>query len=297
MSRLVSSPEKLCLSRVLAVLAFSVCAGCAWQTAEKVRVNDYDTKGIRYWLSKPYLFVNERVLIAELQHVYLQEGDQLIPVAHCDSRCEQIPGNESEINVKKSEDGNKNGDRGGHDVALIEESQMGDDNDKGDIAGKPVTPPPSTNTKPSKPSTGSSSGSPSNSGAKVTIAWLPDYCEQYAYRSRSFLAKSKVTISLADGWKLESAEADTDSTAVVSKLIDFFGTRVQAKEETERTQITTMAEEAQVGGDQYWIATESTYLMPGVYPIISRDDCDSKAAFDFSSFTFTTSKVWKKAQN
>jgi hypothetical protein len=225
--------------------------------------------------------VTDRVRIQETQTVYVGLLGHLVPLkvctaAGCTPDAEKNPAAEGMASTSPKDDGTPPKDS--------------DPAKKGDSDEDPR--------KTEKPAAEiADAASPTSSG--VSIIWLPDYCEQYAYNSKSILAKADATVSLADGCRLESVASSQDSTAIASKLFDLVGIRMQADAATKQARIeaskptTPSALSAQFVPVQ-WIRTDAWDLYPGLYPIFKRDNCDSNPRFEPKSFDIRPSVSWTR---
>jgi hypothetical protein len=52
------------------------------------------------------------------------------------------------------------------------------------------------------------------------IIWLPNYDERYRIKTWNLFGKADFEFEITDGWKLTKISADTDNTAIASKLLD-----------------------------------------------------------------------------
>ena len=258
----------------------SLACSCTTQTAKRVTSDDNTTQGVRYWLSSPYLLVTDRVRIRETQTVYVGLGINLVPVVECVApactpKTEQDRARESSAGV--SAEASDTPQQGGGS------SESGGKSEGED--GK----------SPKPASESGAAASPASSG--VSIVWLPDYCEQYAYESKSFLAKADATVSLADGWRLESVISSQDSTVVVSKLLDLVGIRTQADAATKQARIAGAQLKPSLvlpGVPAYWIRTEAWDLNPGLYPVFQRTDCKTMPTFNPKTYDIKQSVSWTR---
>lgn len=270
---------------IFSVLFFVISLyGCTSVTAYRVKPDDYSTNGIRYWLAMPYLIVRSPVEVSRMENLYKIDigSSTLKPL-------EIGPGNNG-ISAPPSR---------------TSPAQMDDTKKPKAPAGG------SKQEAPPKPEPAPPDSTPSGPWSDViNIVWMPDYCQQYALNQSSFLAKLDAVVTLGDGWRLGSLDTKTDSTQLLSKVLEVIGSIQVAKQGGTSQQPPQTSggpsSAASILGTEvegkplvtYLKQSKVTYLKPGLYPIFSRKtksgQCESVPELDLSKFEFVTADTWSE---
>ena len=289
------------MNRAIAAISVLALNGCASVTAERVKPGNYDTKGVRYWLAAPYLVVRSPIEVARAEAIY-----QLNPTTGTLTQLAVTnAGGTARASATQTEFGARifrtsvdqepvtpGKTEGPGTPAATKPVATGEDKPTEKPAEKPAAAP---SLPFSKPEALGERAAPANLADAVAIQWLPDYCQQYAFRQTAVLAGLKVKVTLADGWKLSSLESEGDSTAVMNKLIDLVGTGIGARRDIAVETIKAEAASAEEQADvvRYLRRTKITYLKPGLYSLVSAG-CDTERTISLSKLEYETADVWSE---
>jgi hypothetical protein len=115
----------------------------------------------------------------------------------------------------------------------------------------------------------------------LQIVYLPSPCRLYAVTQTNFLSTAKLNLALTNGWQLTTVGVETDSTAVVGKLLDTVGSIVGSLKGSSTGGGAPKGgggATPQALGENLYARTETRYLAPGLYPLA---DC-SKNGFSLN---------------
>ncbi len=303
----------------LIVLAAGLTGACAEVSAVRVRSNDFETKGMRYYLPAPYLAITAPIEISRTETILVSNPPYHEFVQLCEkgagSDCKEAPGNETRSGIDSRgtiADGREVG-RASVKSPSTSETYKGASGGSKKGTAKPVDPTepvppkkedgtlelldkpdPTAPAEDSKPKNDEQSNSPASSEAALSIVWLPDTCRELAVSVKNRLAKTKSAFTFGDGWKLTQVNEESDTTEVMGKIIDLAGTwigatkevRIAKLKESEPASPESTNPEAQSGtanGDLkpvFITRTTIQRLMPGVYPLFDYPSgCDVPAVF------------------
>jgi hypothetical protein len=224
--------------------------GCSNVTVKPLAPGDRSTNGLRFYGSAPYLLVSAPVILTRKEELFQYRNNQLFSIACAEDECKRprVPEAISAAPQSMAQ---------GEKPKKKEEAKPGDEQE------------------PDEKSEDEPAETPTTSG--VTLTWLPDYCEPYAIDSTNVLSTQKLSIKLADGWRFDNLSQETDSTTVVTKVLDtvaalvatFKGGDSGGKDEKKDDEAEDKAEalgEAAVTLRKVTVTT----LKPGVYPLFTR---------------------------
>jgi hypothetical protein len=247
-----TSGSKNCMASVarsvIAVIPVLVLVGCASVHVNKLNAAgklDKDApEGMRFYMPRPYVAVNEPFVIAS--SVFLAAGE-MSPDGSFVLLTEVPEELKSEIAVNPTLKNGGQKTMGGIAIdatkVLVSTPAPGG-GPQGAPAGNPTptkpapATPPGANTPAQAPADGSAASTPGVVETKVTndnqafavtplprfftIAWLPDWDEEYVIRTKSGLGSANANINLGQGWSLQGLDAKVDNSALVKPLLDFY---------------------------------------------------------------------------
>jgi hypothetical protein len=258
LSRMVRGP--------LSVIAIACATACA-----SVHVNKIDPasgtllagapEGMRFYLPRPYVSVNEPFVIAT--SVYIAAGEMspdgsfvLLTEIPEDLR------NDVPVNPGLAKGGQKMGPIAiDANSVLVSTPPPGAGGPQGAPAGDKSPKPASTDDSSKTPPAGNAAPTPSGGSTstpgvltyKVTndnqaygvipqprffnIVWLPDWEEQYVITAKSGFGTANATINLGQGWSLQGLDAKVDNSAAVKPLMDFYSATLGALQKVATAKI------------------------------------------------------------
>jgi hypothetical protein len=233
----------------LTVITVACLAGCA-----SVHVNKLDPatgaplkpEGMRFYLPRPYVSVNEPFVIATAVYIATGEmspdGSFVLLTEIPDALKSDIP-----VNPSLAKGTQKMGAIAiDANSVLVSTPQAGSAGPQGAPAGEKTTNPAAADASSKTPPAGNATPSSGNASAsapgvlqyKVTndnqaygvipqprffnIVWLPDWEEQYVITAKSGFGTANATINMGQGWSLQGLDAKADNSAAVKPLLDFY---------------------------------------------------------------------------
>lgn len=307
------------------LLLSSACASVSGRYIGPNEDLNKKTKGLRYFLPAPYLFVREPVVVYQTEDIYAQAGTKLCKLQDCGGQgfpddfdriaraagqVVVMPGGEIPRPIERKRDPLRDFEKAGNAKEQAQSGEpsklgLGLDDKGGSGEEKPAPAEGESPVPPAKPADTSA----------VSIVWLPDYCHLYSVKITTVLARQETTLKLADGWRLESVQTEQDSTEVASKFLDlasaYFGGESKGEEEGEEPK--KDGAEAQAGIDsgaaekrssikpriEFYRRIEKRILKPGVYSIVSRGGtCDAvpDPGKIFQDGDFATAVEWQRIE-
>lgn len=295
--------------------------GCAGLEARKVSLDkrlagaDTHVQGFRYYLSRPYLVVNERICVTKMHEETVlgelgpradaaapemvlkgmdSEGRDIFfdltgkPLLIPEGRSFEPVRFEAVIQRVPKKDTNKEPDEKPEKAPLNEKEKTVQDKLKPKLDFPPTIP---TQGKPSiySPKVLATPGTRETTDPppvpKLEIIHLPDFEEQMAVKSVNFLSKSKFSMIFADGWQLESVKGNHDSTAIPSAILDLVKSAISAATEVQEQRIKKGPAN---GGNRdsgtqnirltHVLITRCTYIEPGVYRLQKPSEMGGRCA-------------------
>jgi hypothetical protein len=293
--------------RIAAVAAMSaILAACTEMQVTKITPasracgTDTDVKGMRYYLSRPYVLVKRPILIKQRRELYLghPDGAGITSDDAAQSRSSSsalsyhnatdmriAPGDmrtaDQEVSdAARSADGAPTSTGGGSappagtDAPTIVSSVS-----RGiGSAGIPMSPQP----PPEKPT---GDHEVPDLGGDIQIVFLPDLDEQYAVHGCNAFAKQAYGLRFEEGWKLTGVNVEQDSTPVPLEFLNLINKAIQSARNVAETAInpaakvstpvplsgltdqstpSIVARDPNAGMVLYERVTQ-TYLQPGLY--------------------------------
>jgi hypothetical protein len=279
-----------------AALVLIASAGCANLEAKKVPLADRLTgkdehiHGFRYYLSRPYIVVAQRVCVGqsltvgrlrmvakaqkgspESDKLYIETIDLDGSSVVYDTHGRRLPAEErAKLELV--------------DVVYPPPSPA-DVDTKAKQVGE--LPPPKKNgeaTPPVKPAPTPPAQTLSLAALRKVVAdetpiptfqyvMLPDFEEQMAIKDCNFAAKGKYELKFADGWQLRSVSGSWDATEVAVKALQVLGHAVSAaadvrKEQLDKLPIKRATDPANVSNRTVLaVIVQARYIEPGIYRI------------------------------
>jgi hypothetical protein len=303
----VKSP---CLAAVLIV----ALAGCSNLTVKKVpvakRIAGHDhVDGFRYYLSRPYVVVKKPIEVATTRSLVVVASAPQPTSAHVTylngpKRGQTVALAELSVTSPGSPDVRRLTDS---EVAALRKTLVDPDVQRTHGTTPPTAPTmPTASTDPNVDTAsnnqnraGGTLGDPDSGNlpipaitepsktnprksvtlsGDIDVVFMPDLDEQYAIRSRNFLAKNAFNLTFQNGWQLNDVAANHDSTTVAIAFLNTVDQAVNAAKSLATLNLGALAPFGPLSGalDQetlpgdartlsYFYLEETTYLKPGVY--------------------------------
>jgi hypothetical protein len=282
----------------VATASLLVTCGCANLHVKKVPLTDRatgqdDQRGFRYYLSRPYIAVNKKVLVCERRSLVMVDkaaknvcfldgprANQVVPLS--DLKATDVtsgvvrPVTEAELQqmrrvVERVAGGRPSPQTGGGVVPVS--AAQGPAVPPGPIGPfAEVTPDTSPLNVPATQST-TVAGPPALAGA-IQVHYLPDFDEQYAVKSCNVLAKTAFRLRFTEGCYLGYAAGDHDTTTLAVALLNTIDAAIQAAKTVgvasiqRQGRILSQGDRGaalEVDGKLFLTLVERTYLKPGLY--------------------------------
>jgi hypothetical protein len=115
---------------------------------------------------------------------------------------------------------------------------------------------------------------------------LPDFEEQIAIKDNNFAAKGKYELKFADGWQLRSVSGSWDATEVAIKALQVLGDAVSAAAEVRKEQLDKLPIKRATDAANVYSKTvlavivEARYIEPGIYRIQKHSERQQATAGD-----------------
>jgi hypothetical protein len=299
------------LKTIALLMLAGTSIGCANVTVRRVAAGDFETKGVRYWLSAPYLLVKAPVEVHRRTELYEldRKSRQLLKLCP-DARCSPGvpagahvvgPGGLPPLSVRGElilpSRGAAPQDVGGAARAAKAAGDPAPEKAQGTKA--PAKEAPSKEVPAKEAASKEVDAKPPSSDA-ISVAWLPDYCEQYAIDSTNVLASQTLKIKLTNGWQLDGIDAVSNSTEIFGKLLDTIGAIASAALGAGGAvgEIGAAAEAAASGAESgkkvILQRTVTHFIKPGIYPLFTRDKgaCSVAPTFSFSALQYELGESW-----
>ena len=205
--------------------------GCSRLVVQKITPEcrntsrDYNTKGFRYYLARPYVIVKEPIVVSvnrrlePVPYAYFENNDKTQKGAACsESDCKEPALTCQELvairELLKNPNTTGSGTGGGgKDASGVKDTSGGggssDSVEFFDISSSEVV-------------------AASQLKGKIEIQFLPDLDEHYAVHHRNIAAIGSHKLIFKDGWQLVSVDGSFDSTTVAEELIKTIDMAIKA---------------------------------------------------------------------
>jgi hypothetical protein len=295
----------------------AVLAGCTEMQVRKITASsracgsDANIKGMRYYLSRPYVLVNRPILITERRQLFVAHPDGS-PITTEDGA---LP--------PKTAPGLSYDNKSGSGTAGIPSTAEQADNPINRGADLTTIDPGSTSTKPgadgstivSAVSRGVGSAgipiapqlppeAPANDhklpdlAGDIQIVFLPDLDEQYAVHGCNTFSKQAYGLRFEEGWKLTGVNVEQDATPVPLEFLNLISKAIQSARNVAETAVnpkftssgsgalpgfTDQSTPGLVGRDPtanlvLYERVTRTYLQPGLYRLTKPWEMDAAPA-------------------
>lgn len=277
------------MAKVLLVgcLLIAVC-GCAKLEVTKITPSQRAlgcadcVKGMRYYMSRPYVSIKRPILVVSTSELYLAHpdgtpvDDELNGQSQPSLKLQRKIGNGSRPGGANAQDaGGRTADTSSRSSETASRSSAvradaaqdsapgGDSNETNVVsevsggigtAGVPL--------KPQAPPEASAEGNqPVDVSADIEIIYLPDFDEQYAMQGRNCFSKQTYGVRFEEGWKLTGVNVETDSTPTPIEFLNLINKAIQAARNLGVTSIDPNASPLPLTGvsDAANIAAEVTH--------------------------------------
>jgi hypothetical protein len=193
-------------------------AGCSRLDVRKINPAcrntkaDYDVKGFRYYLARPYVVVKEPIKLAENVELDFLPADSepirtWLNMDSGEKECSSLSTAEwrkmkQVIAAKQEDSGGDNSTRSGEDIVLAQATAPAGATDIQYMGIEDDEVP-----------------EPTSLTGKIQIVFLPDLDEQYAVHHCNVMAAGAYKLLFKDGWQLVSVDGEFDATEVATELV------------------------------------------------------------------------------